>query len=37
VGPVPPASFLYYRNLSTGGVGLPFTALDRVFPAFKTA
>ncbi|MGZ5258100.1 MAG: tyrosine-type recombinase/integrase [Burkholderiales bacterium] len=36
VGPVPPASFLYYRNLSPGGVGLPFTALDRVFPAFKS-
>jgi hypothetical protein len=37
VGPMPPASFLYYRNLSPGGVALPFTALDLVFPTFKSA
>jgi succinoglycan biosynthesis transport protein ExoP len=37
VGPMPPASFLYYRNLSSGGVALPLTALDRVFPTFKGA
>ena len=36
VGPVAPASFLYYRNLSQGA-GVPFTALNRVFPAFRSA
>jgi hypothetical protein len=37
VGPVAPASFLYYRNLSPGTVGLAFTAVNRVFPAFRSA
>jgi uncharacterized protein involved in exopolysaccharide biosynthesis len=36
VGPVPPASFLYYRNLSRGA-GVPFTELNRQFPAFRSA
>jgi succinoglycan biosynthesis transport protein ExoP len=37
VGPVPPASFLCYRDISPKGVGLPFTAVDRVFPTFRNA
>jgi succinoglycan biosynthesis transport protein ExoP len=36
VGPVAPASFLHYRNLSHGA-GVPFTELDRVFPTFRSA
>jgi hypothetical protein len=35
VGPIAPASFLYYRNLSPAGGVRPFSALDSIFPTFR--
>ena len=36
VGPVPPASFLHYRNLSPRGPGAPLTEVNRLYPAFAS-
>jgi polysaccharide biosynthesis transport protein len=37
VGPVPPALFLHYRYLSPPGRGVPVAAVNRAFPAFRSA
>jgi integrase len=37
VGPLEAASFLHYRNLSPRGPGVPLTAVNLVFPAFRSA
>jgi len=35
VGPVPPASFLFYRSLAPHGAPIPIAAVNRLFPAFS--
>ncbi|MES2562425.1 MAG: Wzz/FepE/Etk N-terminal domain-containing protein [Pseudomonadota bacterium] len=37
VGPVPPASFLYYRNLAPSAASSSASAQERIFPVFRRA